>query len=100
MASQIKPNIRAVPRYLHGKLTAGQVMTPVDVPFQADSHEDVLTLLQKMGEAKVNQVPVMDNGYPIGVFSREGLLRHIRLRNELGMWRFQRAKVQDMEAIA
>jgi Zn-dependent protease/CBS domain-containing protein len=93
-------DIRAVPRYLHGKLTAGQVMTPVDVLFQADSNEDVLTLLQKMGEARVNQVPVIDNGHPLGVFSREGLLRHIRLRNELGMWRFQRAKVQEMEAIA
>jgi predicted transcriptional regulator len=81
-------------------LTAGQVMTPVDGLFQADSDEDVLTLLQKMGEAKVNQVPVMDNGHLLGVFSREGLLRHIRLRNELGVWRFQRAKVQEMEAIA
>ena len=62
--------------------------------------EDVLTLLQRMNEANISQVPVMDNGHPLGVFTRESLLRHIRLRNELGLWPLQRTAVQEMEAAA
>lgn len=70
-------NIRAVPRERRPEFTAGQVMTPVDSPFRAHSDEDVLTLLQRMDEARVSQVPVMDNGHPLGVFTRENLLRHL-----------------------
>lgn len=91
-------NIRAVPRELQGELTAGQVMTPADALLRTDSDEDVLTLLQMMSEADVKQVPVIVNGHPLGVFTRESLLRHIRFRNELGMWPLQRTAVQKMEA--
>ncbi len=93
-------NIRAVPRDLHGELTASQVMAPVDALVQADSGEEVLTLLQRMNEANVSQVPVIVNGHPLGLFSRESLLRHIRLRNELGLWPLQTITVQEMEAPA
>lgn len=93
-------NIRAVSRDLHGELTASQVMTPVDALVQADSGEDVLTLLQRMNEANASQAPVIVNGHPLGLFSRESLLRHIRLRNELGIWPRQRTTVQEMEAAA
>jgi Zn-dependent protease/CBS domain-containing protein len=93
-------NIRAAPREFQGELTASQIMTPVDALVQTDSGEDVLTLLQRMDEANVSQVPVMDNGHPRGLFSRDSLLRHIRLRNELGMWPLQRAAIKGMEATA
>jgi len=93
-------NIRAAPRRLHGELTASQVMMPVNALLPADSDDDVLTLLKRMDEANVSQVPVMDNGHPLGVFTRESLLRHIRLRNELGVWPLQRTTVQEMEAAA
>jgi Zn-dependent protease len=47
--------------------------------------EDLLTLLQRMDEADVNQVPVMDNGHLLGVITREHLLRYMRLRSDLGI---------------
>ncbi len=93
-------NIRAVPRDRHGELTASQVMTPVNALLPADSDDDVLALLQRMDEANLSQVPVMDNGHPLGVFTRESLLRHIRLRNELGIWPLQKTAIQEMEAAA
>jgi len=78
-------NIKAVPRGRRDEFTAGQVMTPVDALFRAGPDEDLLTLLQRMDEADVNQVPVMDNGHLLGVITREHLLRYMRLRSELGV---------------
>jgi predicted transcriptional regulator len=93
-------NIRAVPGNLRGELTTSQVMTPVDALLPTDSDEDVLTLLQRMSEANVSQVPVMENGHPLGVFTRESLLRHIQLSNELGVRPLQRTTIKEMEATA
>lgn len=78
-------NIRAVPRDRRGDFTVSQVMTPKDSLFRAHPDEDVLTLLQRMDEANVNQVPVMDNGSLSGVITREHLLHYIRLHSELGV---------------
>jgi predicted transcriptional regulator len=77
-------NIKAVPQAQRNELTVGQVMTPVDVLLRARSDEDVLALLRRMDEADVHQIPVIDSGRPLGVFSRENLLHHLRLRSELG----------------
>lgn len=78
-------NIRATPQDQREALIASQVMTPVDALFRARPDEDLLTLLQRMDEANVNQVPVMDNGHLLGVITREHLLRYMRLRSELGL---------------
>jgi len=78
-------DVRAVPRNRWTELTARQVMTPVDALFQAHSDEDVLTLLQQMEQADVNQVPVVDNGHLLGVVTRGNLLNYLRLRSELGL---------------
>ncbi len=77
-------NLKAVPRGRRDELTAVQVMTPVDTLFRARPDEDMLTLLQRMDEADVNQVPVMDDGLLLGVITREHILRYIRLRSERG----------------
>lgn len=78
-------NIRAVPRERRNALTVGQVMTPTDSLLKANPEEDVLTLLQRMDENDVNQMPVMDNGHLLGVITRESLLHYIRLHSELGL---------------
>jgi predicted transcriptional regulator len=49
------------------------------------SDEDVLILLQRMDQADVNQVPVMDNGHLLGMVTRGNLLNYLRLRSELGL---------------
>jgi len=78
-------NLKAVRRERRSELTASQVMTPADVLFRAQPDEDVLTLIQKMDEADVNQVPVTDNGHLLGVITREHLVHYMRLRSELGI---------------
>jgi len=78
-------NLRGVAPAQRNMLTAHQVMTPADVLFRVHPHDDVLTVLQRMDEADVNQVPVTDNGHLLGVITRENVLHHIRLRSELGV---------------
>ncbi len=78
-------NIKAVPRDQWDKATASQVMTPVNELLSARPDEDVLTLLQRMDEADVNQVPVMDIGHMVGMITREHLLHYIRTLSELGV---------------
>jgi len=78
-------NIRAVPSEQRETLTASQIMTPTESLFRAHPDDDVLALLQRMDEANVNQVPVMDNSHLLGVITREHLLHYIRLRSELGI---------------
>jgi len=78
-------HIRAVPRDRRDKLTVGQVMAPVDALLRTDFDEDILALLQRMDEAGVNQVPVLDNGHLLGMITRGNLLHYMQLRSELGM---------------
>jgi len=78
-------NIKAVPRGRWTDVTTSQVMTPVESLEWAHPDEDVLTLLQRMDEADVHQMPVVDNGRLLGMVTREHLLHHIRLRSELGV---------------
>jgi predicted transcriptional regulator len=78
-------NIKSVPRDRRNAFIASQIMTPADALFRAHPDEDLLSLLQRMDEADVNQVPVMDNGHLLGVITREHLLRYMRLRSELGI---------------
>jgi len=42
-----------------------------------------MSVLQKMDELDVNQVPVVDDGRLVGLISRESLLHDIRERAEL-----------------
>ena len=78
-------DIRAVPRGRQSQLTASQIMTPVDALFVARSDEDVLTLLRRMDEADVSQVPVAEDGSLSGMFSRRNLVHYMQLRSELGV---------------
>jgi CBS domain-containing protein len=77
-------NIKRVPRDRRNQVTLGQIMTPVDALFRARPEEDLFSLMQKMDGAQVDQVPVMDNGHPLGIITRENMLQYIRRRSELG----------------
>lgn len=78
-------NIRTVPREQWDDTTAGQIMTPVDKLLSAKPDDDVLSVLMKMEEADVNQVPVVDEHGLQGMVTRESLLRFIRTRSEIGI---------------
>ena len=78
-------NIRRVAAGHRGEVTTDQAMTPSDLVYQVHPEDDVMTVLQKMDESDVNQVPVVDGGRLIGLITRESLLHDIRLRAELAV---------------
>lgn len=78
-------NIKAISRSSWGTVTTGEVMTPSDQLLSVDPEEDAWTILRKMDEADINQVPVMEAGYLLGVITRERLLHYLRTRSELGV---------------
>jgi Zn-dependent protease/CBS domain-containing protein len=78
-------NVREVPREQRRGLTTDQVMTRIDGLVRVHPEDDLWSVLQKMDERDVNQVPVMENGGFLGMITRERLLHDIRLRAELGV---------------
>jgi CBS domain-containing protein len=78
-------NVRDVPREQRRGLTTDQVMTRIEGLVRVHPDDDLWSVLQKMDERDVNQVPVMDNGSFLGMITRERLLHDIRLRAELGV---------------
>jgi Zn-dependent protease len=78
-------NVREVPREQRQGLTTDQVMTRIEGLVRVQPDDDLWSVLQKMDENDVNQVPVMDNGSFLGMITRDRLLHDIRLRAELGV---------------
>ncbi|HSJ57555.1 MAG TPA: site-2 protease family protein [Anaerolineae bacterium] len=78
-------NLTSVPREQRAHLTTGQLMARIDGVVRAHPEEEVWSVLQRMDEQNVNQVPVMDGGIFLGMITREGLLHHIRVRTELAV---------------
>jgi Zn-dependent protease len=76
--------IRQVPRTRWTDVLARQVMTPANDLAWASPDDEVLALLQRMEEADTDHLPLVAAGRPLGMITRDGLLRYIRLRNELG----------------
>jgi CBS domain-containing protein len=76
--------IREVPRSRWTEILARQVMTPTHALAWASPDEEVLALLQRMEEDQLDHLPLIAGGRPQGMITRTGLLRYIRLRNELG----------------
>lgn len=78
-------NIKSTPRDRWDEVTANEVMTPTDTLQWVRPEDDAFSVLRRMDEADVNQLPVMENGYLLGMITRENLLHHIRMRSELGI---------------
>jgi Zn-dependent protease len=62
-----------------------RAMTPFEKLHTVQAHEDVLRLLQMMGESDVNQVPVVDRRLLVGIVTRGDILRLIQVRRDVAM---------------
>jgi Zn-dependent protease len=78
-------DITRVPQSKWRFTTAEQVMKPVGRHLQFDLDMDLLAALQSMDEADVAEAPVVDQDQPVGLLSRDQILRYLRLRTELGV---------------
>jgi Zn-dependent protease/CBS domain-containing protein len=78
-------DITAIPQQKWRYITTGQVMVPLDHLTWVEPGTELVTALQKMDDANVAQVPVVEGDEIVGTLSREQVLRYIRLRAELGV---------------
>lgn len=64
-----------------------QVMVAKERLIKAQPDEELNEVLERMSEADVNQVPVVDdNGQWVGMVARDNILNFIRTRSALGGW--------------
>jgi Zn-dependent protease len=76
-------DIRGVVREQWPTTSVYRVMTPFERLRTASPGEDARGLLQMMGEADLNQVPVVEGRRLLGIVSRGDILRLIQMRREV-----------------
>jgi len=76
-------DVTTVPRDRWDWTSVADVMTPWPRSTWVTPDVDLVTALRMMDDARVGQVPVMENGVPCGLLTREEVLRYLRLRMEL-----------------
>jgi Zn-dependent protease len=78
-------NIKTVPQTRWDITPVRAVMTPADKVVSARPEEEALSILERMEEYDLNQMPVVKERAVLGIIVRENLLHFIRLRSELGV---------------
>ena len=76
-------DIIRVPRERWDWATAAQTMVPWSRAVTVRSDQPLLDAMHLLAERQVAQVPVVEQGQPVGVLSREMILTNIRLRSQL-----------------
>jgi Zn-dependent protease/predicted transcriptional regulator len=77
--------IMAVPQTRWRYTTAGQIMVPLARTVQVDSESELLMALEKMENANLSHVSVIEHENLVGILSRDQMSRYLRLRSELGV---------------
>jgi len=78
-------NVRNLPREQWPYTPVGEIMVPYSQLVVTRPAESAWTVLLRMDERNVNQMPVEEDGRLLGLVSRENLLRYVRTRADLGM---------------
>ena len=78
-------NVKAIPESKWDSITVSQAMTPASNVESAQPDDNALSVMDRMDEAEVDQMPVLENGQIVGIIIREELLRFIQTRAELGI---------------
>jgi Zn-dependent protease/CBS domain-containing protein len=77
--------IKAVPQERWATVTVGDVMTPASKLTVVDPKAALLAALEKMDDANVAQMPVVEGNELLGMIGREQILHYVRVRAELGL---------------
>jgi Zn-dependent protease/CBS domain-containing protein len=78
-------DITRIPQAQWRYRTVGQVMVPMQKLLQVEAGAELLAALQMMEENGVNRAAVVQADRPIGILSRDQILRYLRVRAELGV---------------
>ena len=77
-------DVSQVPRADWDQTTAGDVMTPLAELPRVGPNDELLTAIQLMDANQLLQLPVFDGGQLTGLLTRDEVIRHLRLRSEVG----------------
>ncbi len=76
-------SIESVPQSRWDTTRVGDVMVPADKVISADPGEEALSVLERMDEHSINEMPVVKDRMVLGIIVRQKLLQFMRLRSEL-----------------
>jgi Zn-dependent protease len=76
-------NLRNTPRSRWQATRVEEIMTPYEKLLVAAPNDSAVSVLERMDENDVNQLPVIENGQVRGMIGRDNLLRFIRTHAEL-----------------
>lgn len=76
-------SIESVPQSRWDTTRVGDVMVPADKVISADPEEEALSVLERMDEHSINEMPVVKDRVVLGIIVRQKLLQFMRLRSGL-----------------
>jgi len=77
--------VRAVPRAEWATTTVSAVMIPLKELKSVSPDTGLFEVFEKMTEADVNQIPVVEDGQLVGLVARNNILTFLQARAELGV---------------
>ena len=77
-------DIRHVPREQWGYVPVSQAMIPVERLHVVSPQQSLNDVMPLMAGRDVNQLPVVQNGIPVGIVSRDAVMRYLEVRRSLG----------------
>jgi len=77
-------DIRHVPREKWASTPVERAMVPVERLHVVTPQQSLNDVLPLMAGRDVNQLPVVQNGVPVGIVSRDAAMRYLEVRRSLG----------------
>ena len=77
-------DIRHIPRDQWGQVPVDQAMIPLARLHVATPQQNLSEVLPLMAGRDVNQLPVVENGAPVGILSRDAIMQYLEVRQSLG----------------
>ena len=77
-------DIRHIPREQWGQVHVSAAMIPLARLHVATPQQSLSDVLPLMAGRDVNQLPVVDHGAPVGILSRDAIVRYLEVRGSLG----------------
>jgi Zn-dependent protease/CBS domain-containing protein len=78
-------DIRHIPREQWGQVPVSHAMMPLERLHLVSPQQTLSDVLPLMAGRDVNQLPVVQNGTPVGVLSRDAIVQYLEVRRGLGL---------------
>ena len=78
-------DIRHIPREQWGQVLVSYTMVPLERLHVVSPQQTLSDVLPLMAGRDVNQLPVVQNGAPVGIVSRDAIVQYLEVRRGLGL---------------